>query len=138
MTNRRLTTTSRGVKLLGLAAAMMLAAGAVTTVAIASKHASPKLIGNAKAGKATFVSTCGVCHMLKAAKTVGTIGPNLNKVKPALTEAKIITAISKGGASIMTKAQLKKYPTRMVAYKGTLSTKVIDDVAAYVYTSTHM
>jgi cytochrome c6 len=105
-------------------------------VALGHSSATPKLIGTAKAGKATFVSTCGVCHTLKAAGSVGTIGPNLDKVK--LTEAVIIKAITNGGATVMTKAQLAKYQTQMVAYKGTLSTKVIDNIAAFVYTSTHM
>ena len=37
----------------------------------------------------------------------------------------------------MTKAAAAKYSTQMVAYKGTLSTKQIQDVAAFIYTSTH-
>ena len=114
------------------------AAAVVAAASLGTTHAGEvKIIGSAKAGKPAFVSTCGTCHTLKAAKTVGNLGPNLNKVKPALTEAKIIKAISDGGASIMTKAAVAKYPTRMAAYKGTLSTKQIDNIAAFVYVSTH-
>ena len=116
---------------IGLLGAAVAASAAVAT----ESQSSVKIIGSATAGKSTFVTTCGSCHTLKAAKTAGAIGPNLDKVKP--TEAKIITAISKGGASIMTKAAVAKYPTQMVAYKGTLSTKQIDNVAAFVYVSTH-
>ena len=89
------------------------------------------------AGKAVFSSTCAACHTLTAAGAVGNIGPNLDKVANALTEAKIITAITDGGAAIMTKAAVAKYQTQMVAYKGTLSTSQIQDVAAFIYTSTH-
>jgi mono/diheme cytochrome c family protein len=81
------------------------------------------------------VSTCGLCHKLKAAKTVGTIGPDLDKV--TLTEPLIVKAITYGGSSVMTKAQTAKYSTRMVAYKNVLSKKQIQDIAAYVFKATH-
>ncbi|HEX4519058.1 MAG TPA: cytochrome c [Gaiellaceae bacterium] len=97
----------------------------------------PKLIGNPKAGKGSFSSTCGACHVLKAAGAVGNIGPNLDKVGPALTEATIIKAITNGGATVMTKAAAAKYTTTMVAYKGSLTPTVINNIAAFVYTSTH-
>jgi uncharacterized cupredoxin-like copper-binding protein len=54
-----------------------------------------------------------------------------------LTEPAIVKAITKGGASVMTAAALAKYPTRMTAYQGVLSTTQIADVAAFVYASTH-
>ena len=120
----------------GIAALAVLA----FAVPVAFGHANattPKLIGNPTKGKAVFTTTCAACHTLKAAGAVGTIGPNLDKVKPALIEARIIKAISSGGASIMTKAALAKYPTRMVAYKGALTTTQINDCAAFVYKSTH-
>jgi mono/diheme cytochrome c family protein len=124
--------------LAGLAAGVAIAAG-VPAAALAHGSAgsagSAKIVGNAKAGKPIFISTCGVCHKLKAAKSVGTIGPPLDKVK--LTEAKLIKAITNGGASVMTKAQVAKYATHMTKYKGVLSTKQIQDVAAFVYVSTH-
>jgi mono/diheme cytochrome c family protein len=103
----------------------------------ARSPSAPAVVGDAKAGKALFSTTCAACHTLSAAGAVGTIGPNLDKVSNALTEGQIITAITKGGAAIMTKAALAGYQTHMVAYKGTLSTAQIQDVAAFVYTSTH-
>jgi mono/diheme cytochrome c family protein len=137
MSKRLVTSTSRSAKLLAVLAGLTIAAGAVAATALAGHAKTPKLVGNAKAGKAIFVSTCGACHKLKAAKTAGTLGPNLDTVKPLLTEVQIIKAITNGGASIMTKKALAKYPTRMVAYKGVLSKAKINNVAAFVYTSTH-
>jgi cytochrome c6 len=113
--------------------ALMLAAG-LPTFAVA--HGSAKIVGSPKAGKPLFVSTCGVCHTLKAAGTAGIVGPNLDKVGP-LTEPVIIKAIRNGGATVMTKAAAAKYSTQMVAYKGALSTEQINNIAAYLYVSTH-
>jgi mono/diheme cytochrome c family protein len=95
------------------------------------------ITGSPSAGKSTFVSTCGVCHTLKAAGTLGNLGPNLTTAAAGLTEKTIIDAITNGGASVMTKAAAARYTTQMVAYKGTLTPAQIDNVAAYVYTSTH-
>ncbi len=122
---------------LGIAA---FAVASVLLVPAAFGHAgaTPKLIGTAKAGKSPFSTTCAACHTLKAAGAVGNIGPNLDKVAKTLTEATIIKAITNGGGSVMTKAALAKYTTQMVAYKGTLPTKTIDNIAAFVYSSTHM
>src|SRR3954470_20669148 len=118
-----------GVAALGLAAALL------TPAALGHGTAAPKLVGNAKAGKAIFISTCSACHTLKAAGAVGQIGPNLDKVP--LPEATIVKAITNGGASVMTKAQIAKYTTQMVAYKGVLSPTAINNIAAFVYVSTH-
>ncbi len=115
-----------------MATALTIAVG-VPAAALAT--GSPKVVGNAKAGKPTFISTCGVCHTLRAAKSVGNIGPNLDKT--ALTEAVIIKAITNGGASVMSKAAAAKYTTQMTAYKNVLTPAVIRNVAAFVYTSTH-
>jgi len=117
------------------AAAATIAAG-VPAIALAHAHAKPKIVGNAAAGKPLFVSTCGVCHMLKAAKSQGTAGPSLDKVR--LPESTIIKAISSGGASVMTPSLLARYPTRMPAYRNVLSTRQIQDIAAFVYRSTHV
>jgi mono/diheme cytochrome c family protein len=124
----RFSTVPRSLQLVGLVAALAVATGALAAT-------PPRVIGNAKAGKAMFVSTCGVCHQLKAAASVGNIGPNLDRVR--LTEATIVKAITDGGATVMTKAELAKYATQMVAYSGVLSAKVIQNVAAFVYVSTH-
>jgi mono/diheme cytochrome c family protein len=79
--------------------------------------------GDPVAGKAVFASAgCTGCHTLKAANATGTVGPNLDQLKPAL--AKIIHQVNVGGGP-------------MPAFKGSLSVKQIADVAAFVYTSTH-
>ena len=82
-----------------------------------------------------FVTTCGTCHMLKAANTMGMLGPNLDKVK--LTQAQIVTAIKKGGAAVMTKAQLAKYKGTTMPPYASLGTTTINNIAAFVYKSTH-
>jgi mono/diheme cytochrome c family protein len=79
--------------------------------------------GDATAGKAVFASAgCGGCHTLKAAGTRGTVGPNLDDLKPALD--RIVHQVEVGGGP-------------MPAFKGQLSDKQIQDVSAYVYASTH-
>ena len=124
-----------GATLRAVTAAAVFTA-AVPTIALAHRSSTtPKLVGNPSAGKPLFVSTCGLCHRLKDAKTVGTIGPDLDKVN--LTEPVIVKAITYGGSSVMTKAQVAKYPTQMVAYKNVLSKKQIQDIAAYVFKATH-
>ena len=55
----------------------------------------------------------------------------------SLPEATIIKAITNGGSTVMTKAQIAKYSTQMTPYKGVLSPAVINNIAAFVYTSTH-
>jgi mono/diheme cytochrome c family protein len=79
--------------------------------------------GNPTAGKAVFASAgCASCHTLKAANSHGLIGPNLDQLKPA--EATVVHQVENGGGA-------------MPAFKGTLSPTQIQDVAAFVYTSTH-
>ena len=79
--------------------------------------------GDPVAGKAVFASAgCSGCHTLKAANATGTVGPNLDQLKPAL--AAIIHQVTNGGGV-------------MPAFKGSLSVKQIADVAAFVFTSTH-
>ena len=52
--------------------------------------------GDPVAGKAVFASAgCSGCHTLKAANATGTVGPNLDQLKPAL--AKIIHQVNVGG-----------------------------------------
>lgn len=79
------------------------------------------LKGDATKGKATFLTNCGSCHTLSAAGTTGTIGPNLDTLKP---NYQAVTAqVTNGG-------------TVMPSFKSQLSTQQIADVAAYVVTST--
>jgi mono/diheme cytochrome c family protein len=79
--------------------------------------------GNPTAGKAVFASAgCATCHTLKAAGSHGLIGPNLDQLKPA--EATVVHQVENGGGA-------------MPAFKDKLSATQIQDVAAFVATSTH-
>jgi mono/diheme cytochrome c family protein len=125
-----------GTRIVLGAAAPLLVAALVTPAALSQRSATtPKLIGNPKAGKALFLTTCSACHTLKAAGALGNIGPVLDKTH--LTEATIIKAITKGGATVMPPAQVKKYSTLMQAYGGTLKPTQINDIAAFVFVSTN-
>jgi len=117
--------------------AILTIAATVPAFALADRSgtAPRRLVGDPTAGKALFVSTCGLCHKLRDAKTAGTIGPDLDQV--SLTQATIMKAITYGGSSVMTKAQVAKYPTQMVPYKNVLSKQEIHDLSAYVYKATH-
>ena len=105
---------------------LCLASILAVLLAPAAAHAG-KVAGNPTAGKALFAANnCGSCHTLAAAHATGVIAWNLDKKKPAY--AAIVSAVTNG----MTKGGLA-----MTAYKGTLSTKQIQDLAAFVYTATH-
>jgi cytochrome c6 len=80
------------------------------------------LKGSATSGKTVFASAgCGSCHTLSAANSTGTIGPNLDSLKP---DYRAVTAqVTNGGA-------------QMPSFKSSLKTQQIADVAAYVVTST--
>lgn|SRR5512135_232307 len=96
----------------------------VGTVPQATTTAGPTLPkGNADAGKAVFASAgCGGCHTLKAANASGTVGPNLDQLKPDL--ARIEKQVVNGG-------------TTMPPFKDSLSPQKIADVSQFVYSSTH-
>jgi mono/diheme cytochrome c family protein len=81
--------------------------------------------GDAAAGKQVFATAgCGGCHTLKAAGSSGNVGPNLDDVKP--DEALIKDRVENG-----------KPPMPAFGKSGQLTQKQIDDVVAFVYTSTH-
>jgi mono/diheme cytochrome c family protein len=91
------------------------AGGATTT------SAAPQ--GDATAGKSVFTSAgCGACHTLKAAGSTGTVGPNLDQLKPPYDT--VVHQVENGGGG-------------MPPFKGQLSAKQIQDVAAFVVASTH-
>ena len=73
--------------------------------------------GQLTSGKDIFVANCGSCHTLAAAGTSGTVGPNLDDLKPAL--ARVQTQVINGG-------------TVMPAFKGKLTDAQIKAVAKYV------
>jgi mono/diheme cytochrome c family protein len=97
--------------------------------------AGPRVPGNAARGKALFLRTglfCGSCHTLKAAKSRGRDGPNLDKTKPSY--AKIVERITKG------RNATRRWPTGMPGYSGNhafVNEAQIRDIAAFVYTATH-
>jgi mono/diheme cytochrome c family protein len=79
--------------------------------------------GDPEAGKGVFASAaCGSCHTLEAAGSSGTIGPNLDDSAPGY-EA-IVEQVTNGGGG-------------MPAFGDQLSDDQIQDVAAFVFASTH-
>ncbi len=68
-------------------------------------------------GKAIFTSSCASCHTLAAAGTSGTVGPNLDQLKPAFAVVK--RQVENGGAI-------------MPAFKGKLTDAQIATVSKYV------
>jgi cbb3-type cytochrome c oxidase subunit III len=68
-------------------------------------------------GKKIFQTECAGCHTLKAAGASGTVGPNLDQLKPS--EARAERQVTNGGAV-------------MPAFKGRLSPAQIKAVAAFV------
>ena len=75
--------------------------------------------GDPTAGKAVFTGSAGCvgCHTLADAGSTGTVGPNLDQVKP--TYDRIVTQVTNGGGA-------------MPPFKGTLTSQQIQDVAAYI------
>jgi mono/diheme cytochrome c family protein len=73
--------------------------------------------GDAAAGKAVFTQNCGSCHTMADAGTSGTVGPNLDDLKP--DAATVQSQVENGGGG-------------MPAFSGTLSEQEIADVSAYV------
>ena len=71
-------------------------------------------------GKTIFTSECASCHTLKAAGTSGTIGPNLDQLKPS--QSVVEHQVEVGGGV-------------MPAFKGKLSAAQITAVAKFVSSS---
>jgi len=65
---------------------------------------------------------CGVCHALQASGSKGQIGPNLDKLKPTISQ--IIAAVTNGIGV-------------MQAWEGILTHEEIEAVAYYVFKSTN-
>jgi cytochrome c6 len=80
------------------------------------------LKGDPKKGSSIYASSgCGGCHTLAAAHSSGTIGPNLDALKPPYRD--VTAQVTNGGGA-------------MPAFKSKLSSQQIADVSAYVVTST--
>ena len=65
---------------------------------------------------------CGVCHTLQATGSTGTIGPNLDQLKPLMPQ--IIYAVTNGIGV-------------MQAWEGILTDEEIEAVAYYIFSSTN-
>ena len=70
-------------------------------------------------GKTVFTQNCKGCHTLKDAGATGSVGPNLDDLKPP--KATVVRQVNNGGGP-------------MPAFKGKLSDAQIDAVATYVST----
>ncbi len=70
-------------------------------------------------GKTIFSTNCASCHTLSEAGTTGTVGPNLDELKPE--KSLVETQVTNGGGV-------------MPAFGGTLSPEEIEAVAEYVST----
>jgi cytochrome c6 len=80
------------------------------------------LKGDPAKGKPIFASAgCGGCHTLAAANSTGTIGPNLDQLKPNYQT--VTSQVTNGGGA-------------MPAFKSRLTVQQIADVSAYVVDST--
>ena len=73
--------------------------------------------GDAAAGKAVFTANCGSCHTLKDAGTTGSVGPDLDQLKPSFD---VVEHQVENGGGVMP------------AFEGTLSDSDIANVSAYV------
>jgi outer membrane protein assembly factor BamB len=98
------------------------ATGATTTpstTATPPKKAAAGGGGNVAAGRAVFRSSCASCHTLADAGATGTVGPNLDNLKPS--DAAVMRQVTNGGGG-------------MPAFGGQLSRTQITDVSRYVST----
>jgi mono/diheme cytochrome c family protein len=92
----------------------------VTATTATGSATTPSSGGSANlaAGKAAWdKASCGGCHIMKAANGTGTVGPNLDEVKP--DEATVAHQVENGGGA-------------MPPFKGVLTPQEISDVSAYV------
>ena len=80
---------------------------------------TPQAQGDATAGKAVFTGSagCTACHTLSDANATGTVGPNLDTLKPSYDA--VVKQVTNGGGG-------------MPPFKDTLTEQQIQDVAAYV------
>ncbi|MGZ4310209.1 MAG: c-type cytochrome [Gaiellaceae bacterium] len=84
--------------------------------AVAGTNAKPPARAGTD-GKSIFSANCASCHTLKAAGAAGTIGPNLDQLKPSF--ARVQHQVEAGGSV-------------MPAFKGQLTQTQIDVVAKFV------
>jgi len=90
----------------------------VAGVGSSSSSSNPASLGTD--GKKIFQTECAGCHTLQAAGTTGTVGPNLDQLKPPL--ATVVHQVTNGGGV-------------MPAFKDKLSPAQIEAVAKFVSSS---
>jgi glucose dehydrogenase len=89
----------------------------------AKPPATETLVGDPTNGASIFSAQgCGSCHTLAAAGSKGTAGPNLDSTAPS--QSAIVQQVTNGGFN-------------MPSYGAKLSSQQINDLASYVYKSTH-
>jgi len=98
--------------------------GAPAETATTSTEGGGSSQGDPVAGKAVFESAgCTGCHTLSAAGATGTVGPNLDDVKPSFDT--VVQFVTNGSP-----------PMPAFGKDGTLTAEQIQDVAAFVVQST--
>jgi mono/diheme cytochrome c family protein len=112
-----------------LAMALLLAAcggsGSSSSSSSSAPPASSSSTGSSGAqnasadGKQVFTQNCKGCHTLKDAGATGSVGPNLDDLKPP--KATVVTQVNNGGGP-------------MPAFKGKLTAAQINAVSTYVST----
>jgi len=95
--------------------AIDVAAYVASVAGVGGFAAAPGNVGTN--GAAIFKANCSSCHTLAAAGATGTVGPNLDQLKPAM--AVVVHQVTNGGAI-------------MPAFKGKLTAAQIQAVAKYV------
>jgi cbb3-type cytochrome c oxidase subunit III len=98
--------------------AIDVAAYVASVAGVGGFAAAPGNVGTN--GEAIFKANCSSCHTLAAAGATGTVGPNLDQLKPAM--ATVVHQVTNGGAI-------------MPSFKGKLSSAQIQAVAKYVSSS---
>lgn len=88
--------------------------------------------GSAAAGKRIFVTHCGKCHALRAAGSVGTLGPDLDNL-PGVTFAVVVNAIVEGAGGIQAEYTIHSACTTDASSK-CLTWSDINNVAKFVTT----
>lgn len=89
---------------------------ASTTTSSSSSAAAATAVST-KAGMTVFNSTCASCHTLAAAGSTGTVGPNLDQLKPS--DSLVVKQVTNGGGG-------------MPAFGSSLSKSQIQSVALFV------
>jgi mono/diheme cytochrome c family protein len=108
-----------------LAVAAVLALAATACASAVATTPKPKILGNAKNGRKLFIAQqCGSCHLMGAANQMDGSGqgPDLDHVTK--TYAQIDAQITKGGPG-------------MTGYKKALTTVQIEDLTAFIYTTSY-